>query len=226
MKRGIIFLAGDFLSLPEGFHISPNDYIIAADGGYIHTNRLGIYPDLLIGDFDSLSTAMHDQATLQGIPMKTWPKDKDQTDGEIAIRAAATHGCSHLILFGAWGGNRLDHSIGNLTLLETCQNLGMKAMIHHQGENIVFCTPGTYTLSGMIRNTVSLIPITEEVTDVSVNGLRYTLQNETLIYGTTRGMSNEFTHSRASITFETGKLWLIWQGRPIDLMGYVDTTSD
>ena len=217
MKRGIIFLAGDFLSLPKDFRISPNDVIIAADGGYEHTTRLGIYPNLLIGDFDSLSEAMHNQAALQGIPMKTWPKDKDQTDGEIAIRAAADLGCSHLILFGAWGGNRLDHSIGNLTLLETCHQLGLKALIHHKGENIFFCNPGCFVLSGKAGNMVSLIPVTREVTKVCVSGLRYALEYETLFHGTTRGMSNEFTEHKAIISFETGKLWLIWQGKPMDL---------
>jgi thiamine pyrophosphokinase len=222
MKRGIIFLAGEFLSLPEDFRISPNDVIIAADGGYEHTTRLGIHPNLLIGDFDSLSEAKHNQAILQGIATKTWPKDKDQTDGEIAIRAAADLGCTHLILFGAWGGDRLDHSIGNLTLLETCYQLGIEAMIHHKGENIIFCIPGSYILSGMARNMVSLIPISPEVTKVCVSGLRYALLNETLIQGTTRGMSNEFTESKAIVTFEAGKLWLIWQGKPTDLLGYMN----
>jgi len=222
MKRGIIFLAGEFLSLPEDFRISSNDVIIAADGGYEHTTRLGIHPHLLIGDFDSLPEAMHNQATLQGIPIKTWPKDKDQTDGEIAIRAAADLGCTHLILFGAWGGDRLDHSVGNLTLLETCHQLGIEATIHHKGDNVIFCIPGRYVLSGMARNMVSLIPITPKVTKVYVSGLRYALNYETLMYGTTRGMSNEFTESKAIITFETGKLWLIWQGKPTDLLGYMN----
>jgi thiamine pyrophosphokinase len=212
MKRGIIFLAGDFEALPREFLLSSNDFIVAADGGYQHLIRLGIQPNLLIGDFDSLPSALRDRAIQEGIPIITWPRDKDQTDGEIALREAINHDCNHLVFFGSWGGQRVDHSMANLMLLDLCEQLCVRAVLHHRGENILRLSPGSYEISGEMNQMVSLIPKSKEVVGIKTSGLLYPLSKENLSLGQTRGMSNRFSETEAQIQFETGELWLIWRG--------------
>jgi len=212
MKRGIIFLAGDFEELPREFFITSNDFIVAADGGYQHVLRLGIQPNLLIGDFDSLPSALRDRAFREGIPITTWPQDKDQTDGEIALREAINHDCDHLIFFGSWGGQRVDHSLANLMLLDLCEPLGVRAVLHHRGENILHLSPGSYKISGEVNQIVSLIPKSKEVVGIKTSGLFFPLSQENLNQGQTRGMSNRFSRTEAHIQFEVGELWLIWRG--------------
>ena len=213
MKRGIIFLAGDFLTLPPEITINCHDFVIAADGGYQHVIQLGIRPDLLLGDFDSLSVELYQRAVSEGIPMRTWPRDKDQTDGEIALREAVSFGCDRLIFFGGWGGKRLDHSLANLMLLELGQQLGVHVTLHHQGQNILYLLPGTYTICGEINQSVSLVPLSQEVQGITTEGFVYPLTQESLFLGQTRGMSNQFSRKEAHLTFESGKLWLIWHGK-------------
>ena len=144
--------------------------------------------------------------------MMTWPRDKDQTDGEIALREAVNYGCDHLIFLGGWGGKRLDHSLANLMLLELCQQLGVQAVLHHQGQNILRLLPGTYTIFGEINQTVSLVPLSKEVRGITTFGLIYPLTQESLFLGQTRGMSNQFSAKEAQIAFDFGQLWLIWHG--------------
>jgi thiamine pyrophosphokinase len=218
MKRGILFLAGDFSHFPENFRFLDTDFVIAADGGFKHLIALRRNPDMLLGDFDSLSTEYRELANQRGIHQAEWPVEKDQTDGEIAIRTAVANGCSEVILFGCWGGERVDHSIGNLMLLDLCRELGLHGVLHHQGENIMLCTPGVYRIKGRLGEMVSLITKSNETCRISTKGLKYVLQNGNLQKGSSMGISNQFSNDQAVIHIDQGEAWLIWQGELPDFV--------
>ncbi|HEY9057149.1 MAG TPA: thiamine diphosphokinase [Aurantimonas sp.] len=90
--------------------------VIAADDGIRHATALGITPELWVGDFDSSPAVPAVQAS--GIPRETFPGDKDQTDGELAIEAAIARGATRLLLVGALGGPRSDHAFAHLILAQ------------------------------------------------------------------------------------------------------------
>ncbi len=92
------------------------DMVIAADSGYDTSLAADIDPELVVGDFDSLS----DRGILSGLPagkVLGYPRDKDDTDTEIAIKAARRRGADILAIAGG-GGGRLDHLVAILRLFE------------------------------------------------------------------------------------------------------------
>ena len=108
MVKCVIFCAGGFdrLIVP----IEKTDKIIAADGGLAHVRKLGLQPDLILGDFDSLGY-VPEGATV-------FPVEKDDTDAMLAVRKGLEMGCREFLLYGCLDGPRLDHTIANLQLLQ------------------------------------------------------------------------------------------------------------
>ena len=107
---GICYIvgAGD---CTETFIPHAGDLVIAADGGIRHLTRMGITPDLFVGDFDSVSSAGNSPTVLRH------PCEKDDTDMALALREGEERGYRDFRLYGALGGSRFDHSIANLQLL-------------------------------------------------------------------------------------------------------------
>ena len=90
--------------------------IIAADRGLELTERLGILPDLIVGDFDSVSDTVLRKYRDKSIPIKTFPKEKDKTDTQLAIEMSLEYHPDRLDIVGATG-SRCDHMLANLYLL-------------------------------------------------------------------------------------------------------------
>ena len=209
-KRAIVFLAGEFEKLPPNFEFRCDDLIIAADGGFKNLVDLQIKPDFLVGDFDSLDQSLLKIAKDWQVVIENWPEQKDLTDAEIALDLALKEGCQSLLFLGAWGGNRPDHSLGNLALLHRLLEINIDALIYADGFFLRLCGPGNYRILG--KGIVSLIPLTSVVTNIKTEGLFYPLEQENLYIGASRGLSNQFLEEQAQISFETGLLLLIWQG--------------
>ena len=106
MKRCFIFAAGTFFGLRET--PAPDDLIIAADAGYRTCQNIGITPNILLGDFDSMPAP---ETTAHTIHL---PVEKDDTDTLAAVRVALEHGCEEVHIYGGTGGSRLDHTLANL----------------------------------------------------------------------------------------------------------------
>ena len=104
-NRCIIVSGGVFSPAPEQ---QPGDFVIACDRGYAYCERLGLTPDLFIGDFDSYSGAV-----APGVAVERLIPEKDDTDTGHAITYALAHGFRTLVLTCALGG-RLDHTLANL----------------------------------------------------------------------------------------------------------------
>ncbi len=182
------------------------DVIIAADGGALHCARLGINPDYLIGDFDSLPEPDMDRFIKAGSVVIRHPSRKDYTDLELALLHARSLGIKDILVFGGLGA-RWDQTLANLLLpaspalmdiqIRLVDNRQVLTMLHGKGQ---------FSIQGSPGDIVSLIPVSSDVHGVRTQGLEYPLDGETLHFGATRGISNTLTGRQGSVTIGQGSL--------------------
>jgi thiamine pyrophosphokinase len=208
--RAVIFANGD-LNDPQGalHHLHPEDLLIAADGGLHHCRTLGLTPQVLIGDFDSISA--HDLVSLEakGTRLLRHPPAKDYTDLELALQYACDAGASEVLLFAALGG-RWDQTIANL-LLPASPGLEHISITIVDGTHEIRLLdarlqPVEHEISAQPGDTLSLIPISNEASGVVTHGLKYPLKNESLLFGATRGVSNQVQETPARVRLGKGLL--------------------
>ena len=194
------------------------DRLVAADGGAAVALDLGLFPDLVVGDLDSL-----DQATLERVeaicPVRRFPARKDRTDTHLAIEAALqlfpNEAAREIVICGALG-DRFDHSLGLVLLLAGLATAGPTAttasapsrvrLVGARQEGFVLGPGHRLELAGRPGDTVSLLPLSPEVTGVATTGLAYPLASATLRWGETLGVSNEMTGTEASVVAGAGIL--------------------
>lgn len=190
----------------ENIRIAAGERVIAADGGLQHCLRLNIQPDLVVGDFDSLSEVELEALEESGVQLERHPVAKDETDLELALAAAARWGADEVRVYGALGA-RWDMSVANLLLLAhpDYQSLSIRLIAGRQTLRLVQAGE-TVQLHGQSGDLVSLIPLRGEAAGVRTVGLAYPLRGETLNFGYTRGISNVMQGSTAQISLEEGLL--------------------
>lgn len=204
-KRAMIFANGEIPHLPAARAlVQPGDVLIAADGGAGHLRGMGLTPHVLIGDLDSLTSEQ--VATLQqsGVHILRFPPEKDETDLELALRFAVDQGCTVLRILGGLG-NRIDHTLANLFLLDLPILRQLDARLD-DGREEVFLIRSSAEIIGAPGETVSLLPLGQAASGVVTEGLRYPLRGETLQPERSRGVSNELVAGRASVRLEHGTL--------------------
>lgn len=187
--------------------IQPGDILYAADGGTHHILALGLLPALVVGDMDSLSKDEWELLQAKGVEVQLFPRDKDQTDLELALQLAIKAGHHSIRIVGALGG-RLDHTLGNLALLHDPHfstydirlDDGVEEAFYIRSEALIYGKPGEL---------VSLLPWDGDAVGVSTQGLRWSLNTETLYAEKTRGISNEMTSDTASISLKSGCLLIL-----------------
>ncbi len=219
-KRIIIFANGDLPDLEKARALlRDDDFIIAADGGTRHALALGLTPNVIVGDLDSLPSNFEPSAFNGEIVL--YPKDKNETDLELAIQHALTLNPEQVIILAALGG-RLDQTLGNIALISDLQPLTLRhgeRRANRQGgafdlhlddgiEEIFFCRDSC-EISGTPSDLISLIPWQGEVTGIITTGLKWPLQNETLYPHKTRGISNEMTVEMAAVQIKSGLLLIV-----------------
>jgi thiamine pyrophosphokinase len=152
---------------------------------------------------------LNDQQWLdkQGVEFKQFPRDKDETDLELALHYAIETGHREILVVGALGG-RLDQTLGNLSLL-TGPEFDALDVRTDDGVEEAFFTRIRCEIRGRPGDIVSLIPWGGEVSGISTEGLLWPLRNETLFPDKTRGISNEMSHEIASIILKSGLLLVI-----------------
>ena len=186
--------------------VSSAERVIGVDGGSRHLESLGVLPHLAVGDMDSIPENLLQEYRQSGVELHLHPPKKDATDLELALELALARGASRISILGATGG-RLDHTLGNLFLLARCLPSGIPACIMDQ-EQCIHLTDQTLILSGAVGDTLSLLPATPEVCGVSLTGLEYPLNDATLAFGTSWGMSNVFVKTQATVTLRSGRLFV------------------
>lgn len=210
-KRALIFANGPQLDL-EAVRalIRPGDVRIAADGGLQHLHRLGLQPDLLVGDLDSVTPDEVEALKSGLVRVEQHPVHKNETDLELALLAALREGCDAILILGGLGG-RLDMTLANIFLLELPELAGIDVRLEDGREEVFLISPGDAELGGLIEgrpgDIVSLLPLGGPAGGIRTSGLYYPLRGETLYPERTRGISNQMVAPQASVTLETG--WLI-----------------
>jgi thiamine pyrophosphokinase len=180
-------------------------FVVAADGGAETALVFGYQPDLVIGDFDSLSQTTLADLRGRGVPVEPFPRDKNMTDGQLALQRALEAKPERLLLVGFLGGPRLDQAVANLLLLLHSEVPTTLLDVHN--EATLLRPGGVLTWSPEGREIVSLIPLGGPAEGVSTRGLRWPLADEQLPLGDTRGISNEPTMTESvSVALGGGSL--------------------
>jgi len=191
---------GDFLrSL-----VAPTDLVICADGGVGNALALGLQPQVVIGDLDSFDSDLQAQLEAEGCQVIPHPARKDETDLELAMKYAVERGAQEVLILGALG-NRLDHTLANVLLLALPELRSVQARIL-DGRQEVFLIRDEALIKGQVGDTLSLLPLAEEVTGIYTEGLEYPLKNGTLYLGPAQGVSNVLTSPQARVWIGQGLL--------------------
>lgn len=205
--RAVLFAAGAVHHLERVRQLAGQpDLVICADGGLRHAVALGLTPDLLVGDFDSLEPALLANAQRNGLPILRLPVEKDKTDSQVALEEAVRRGADEVLLVGG-SGSRLDHTLSNLLLLPgipvpvtLTDGLNIARLLRPGQSLQVQAQPGAY---------LSLVPLSPVVTGVCVDGVHWPLTNATLRWGDSLGISNRITAGLAAVSAAEGFLLVV-----------------
>ncbi|MGE5573398.1 MAG: thiamine diphosphokinase [Bacteroidota bacterium] len=183
------------------------DTVVCVDGGSTHAARLGVRPDVIIGDLDSAEEEAVARFRLGGVTFVTHPAEKDKTDLDLAVEYVVARGSRDITAIGAIG-DRLDHTLANVLLTIKAASLGA-TLILTDGTSTVRLIQGEATIAGGPGDWVSLLPVGGDARGVHTEGLKYELRGGELRIGETLGISNELTGSLGRVRVKEGLVILI-----------------
>ena len=199
MKQCVIFCAAEFDGLLGDI---PGDaLVIAADGGVRHTQALGLTPDIILGDFDSLGYVPADS--------QVYPVEKDDTDAMLAVRVGLERGCDRFLFYGAMDGPRLDHTVANFQTLAYLSTHGARGWLIGRDYIATVLSGEEIEFSGEAAGILSLFCLGASA-EVSIQGLKYGLDRGTLTPDFPLGVSNHFEGRPARITVHSGLVLALW----------------
>jgi len=172
--------------------VEPADTVVCADSGLDHAYSLGLQPDVVIGDFDSVTSAALERARTTGVTELTFPADKDRTDAELALHHALESGATRVTV--VWGGgDRIDHVLGVFAALSHPHLARLRSLEVWMGGDHLHVLHAGVDVSVDLRPgaTVSLVPLGAADVRLSSEGLRWDLDDEVLHGHAARGVSNE-----------------------------------
>lgn len=184
------------------------DYIVCADGGANHSYNMGIIPDYIIGDLDSIYSEIIEFYKLKDVKFEKFPSKKDETDAEICVYLASKLNAKEIDFIGALGG-RLDHMIANINLLYYVRNKGIYTKIISEYEDIHIAINEEITINGDIGDTISVIPLNGDAKGVTLENLEYPLNNYDMKFYLPLGISNVMLDEKCSVKVEQGSLIII-----------------
>jgi len=203
-QTGICYIVGGGDFDIDRFYPGKEDCIIAADSGLVYIEEAGYHPQWIVGDFDSLGYRP------KGDNIVCHPVEKDDTDVALAAEIALEKGYRKLYFFGISGG-RLDHTLANLQLLTDLSQKGVEVYCFCPDCTIAAISAGTIHFTQDYYGTVSVFAATQEAKGVCIKGLKYALDDATLVNNKALGVSNEFTGQTSEISVKEGVLWVMWQ---------------
>lgn len=199
----LIVSGGDFCALPE--ELRAPAYVIACDRGYEHAARLGLMPDLIVGDFDSAPPPE------TGAPVDRLPTRKDDTDTMFAARRALDAGYRDVAVCCAFGG-RLDHTLANLQTAAWLVARGARVRLSGAGAEALAFTGGTERFPRRRGRSLSVFALSDMCGGVTIRGTKFDCENETLTSAFPLGVSNVWTADTAEVTVKSGIL-LVMQSK-------------
>lgn len=200
MGKCLIFCAAGFDGLLE--QVKKDDYVLAADGGLVHTQTLGLTQDGILGDFDSLGYVPEGSAV--------FPVEKDDTDSMLAVRKGLELGYQEFLLYGSLDGPRLDHTVANFQTLQYLADHGSVGYLVGREHIVTVVKNGTLRFPATATGTLSVFCMGADARGVTLTGLQYPLEKGTLTAGFPLGVSNHFTGRSAEISVSDGSLLVIY----------------
>lgn len=185
------------------------DEVIAVDSGFDNSRILGILPDIVIGDLDSISANGLETVEKQSIQIISFPEDKDKSDLELAI-LHASRSCTSVTIVDS-GAGRVDHLWGVFSAMAStvASMISCKAFV---GSSFVKVVRDDYVVQPLANNLVSIFPFGGVAEGVTLSGFRWNLKHETLNPGSTRGLSNEIVEGLGNISVQKGVLFVMQSG--------------
>lgn len=208
--NAVCFIVGAGAIVP-GLRLSPrpDDLLIAADGGFLTVERMGLVPHLVIGDFDSLGQRPNHPNTV------VLPTVKDDTDMSAAIKLGTERGYTRFALYGGTGG-RLAHTLANLQLLDGLARQGCRGFLIGDGTVATALHNGALDFPAHMSGYLSVFCSSGTANGVTLRGLKYQLDNAQLTGSFPLGVSNEFTGAPTYVAVADGTLLVLWQSRDIE----------
>lgn len=204
MELGICHVVGAGEFCPRGLTPGPGDLVIAADGGFAALEGLGLSPDLVVGDFDSLGHRP-DHPHVVALPV-----EKDDTDMHSAIRLGWERGYRAFRLYGGTGG-RIDHTLANIQSLAWLASQGGRGwLVGPDWTATVLSDGGALTLEAGRQGTVSVFCLGDRAEGVDIQGLKYGLTDGVLTADYPLGVSNSFLGGESRVSVRRGKLLVLW----------------
>ena len=200
MGKCLIFCAAQFDELAAP--VEADDYLLAADGGLRHFEKLNLTPHGIIGDFDSLGYIP------QGA--QVFPVEKDDTDAMLAARKGLELGYREFLFYGALDGPRLDHTISNFQTLQFLSDHGATGYLVGRDYIVTVIREETVEFPAESTGILSLFCLGPDAEGVTLENLHYPLQNGRLTSGFPLGVSNHFVGKSAKISVKKGSLLALW----------------
>ena len=201
----IIIAAGEITV--NQIEVQDDDFVIAADGGLIYCDYLKLVPDVIIGDFDSLSgKRMDDVEVMEHLKSKNiirLPVEKDDTDTIACVKYGLEKGYRDFRIYSACGGKRLDHVIANIQTLLYIKNRGAEGYLIDRDRTIFVIKNETLEFKDSMKGRMSLFSMGDRAT-VTIRGMKYNAESTVITNDFPLGVSNEFTGENASVTVADG----------------------
>ena len=200
MGACVIFCAAEFHGLAAP--LNPDDFIIAADGGLMHTQLLGITPNGILGDFDSLGYTPENSTV--------FPVEKDDTDAMLAVRKGLELGYREFYLYGSLDGPRLDHTVANFQTLQFLCDHGAYGYLIGKDYIVTAVKNGALHFDAACTGIFSVFCMGADTAGVTIRGGKYDAENVTLSAGFPLGVSNHFEGRPVTVSVESGSLLVLW----------------
>lgn len=206
------YIFGAAEGLPASFNKKDGDLVIAADGGFLYLKNIGLKPDIVLGDFDSLGYVPEFDGKIIKHPVM-----KDDTDTMLAVKTGLEMGFERFVLYGC-AGRRLDHTLANLQALSYIANNSGIGFICGGDFTATAIKNGTLRFKSVPEGTVSVFSLGEKAENVNIKGLLYELENAEVTSDFPIGVSNEFIGKPSEISVARGILSIIWSGDLTDVL--------
>jgi len=184
------------------------DYIICADGGANHLYNMGIIPNYIIGDLDSIDKDVINYYKKQNVLFEKFPSKKNETDSELCIFLANKLNAYKVDLFATLGG-RIDHTLANINLLYYIREQKIVPRIISEKEDIYIAINESIQIKGKKEDIISIIPIKGDAKGITLENLEYNLNNYNMKYSSPLGISNIMLSDECSITVKEGSVLII-----------------
>ena len=201
--ENVCYIVGAGDNSGTNFTKKENDFVIAADGGFEKIHQLGIEPDLVIGDFDSLGYVP------VGDNVEKHKVMKNETDMMICVKTALHKGFNNIVIFGETGG-RIDHTFANIQTLLYASQLGANIKMVDGNNTYTVVSDGSISITGKEKNIFSVFAINGVAHNVTIKNALYNIENYKLEENRPLGVSNQFVNANPVISVGKGSLLIVY----------------